>query len=234
MVSHHLTDETLQDYVAGALSAPMETLIACHLTVCPMCRKKVEMAERIGGAILAEQQSVGVSKSAADIIAMAESSAQPAHGGYATSSTLPNAGSAAASAGTNGFTPIPGVPRPLARLLPSTLDELPWKSFGPGMKQYTIDKQPRKEGAFKLLSLDPGSRMSKHSHNHRELTFILSGSYSDEMGQFKAGDIADLSADHHHTPHVDSDVPCISLIATDAPVKFDSLFGKIVQPFVGI
>jgi len=136
-----------------------------------------------------------------------------------------------------GKTPIGmgmGVPKPLARLLPAPLPELPWKSFGPGMKQFNLGTQPRKEGAFKLLSLEPGSRMSKHTHEHRELTFIISGSYSDEVGQFKAGDIADLSADHHHAPHVSSDVPCISLIATDAPVKFEGLFGKIVQPFVGI
>jgi len=215
-ISHHLTDETLQEYAAGLLGAPMETLIACHLTVCPMCRRRARIAEAVGGASLGAEESAPLNASAEDVLAMDKTTAA-----FETKVRQP-------------VPPGTGLPNPLARLLPGPIDELPWKSFGPGMKQFNLGTQPRKEGAFKLLSLDPGSRMSKHTHGHRELTFIVSGSYSDEVGQFKAGDIADLSADHHHTPHVDSKVPCISLIATDAPVKFDGLFGKLVQPFVGI
>ena len=215
-LSHHLTDETLQDYASGALNVSMETLIACHMTLCPSCRQRANMADAIGGVSLAEQDAVAMNATASDILALDKS--MP----VADLTPPPNQTLAA------------GIPRPLARLLPGPMHELPWKSFGPGMKQYNLGNQPRKEGAFKLLSLDPGSRMSKHSHVHRELTFIVSGSYSDTMGQFKAGDIADLSADHHHSPYVDSEVPCISLIATDAPVKFDGLIGKLVQPFVGI
>lgn len=213
-LSHHLTDETLQEYASGVLNPSMETLIACHLTVCPTCRARAELADAVGGLSLFNNESVPMIASASDILALDESTElekEPVN----TAS-------------------YPGVPKPLARLLPTSLAELPWKSFGPGLKQYNLGNQPRKEGAFKLLWLDSGSKMSKHTHNHRELTFILSGSYSDEMGHFKAGDIADLSADHHHTPLVDSDAPCICLIATDSPVKFDSLFGKMMQPFVGI
>ncbi len=215
-ISHHLTDETIQDYSAGVLNAPMETLIACHLTLCPICRQRAELADAIGGLSLGDGATVSMNVTAQDVIALDK--ANPVTGDVPQTPVASGA----------------GVPNPLARLLPSPLHELPWKTFGPGMKQYNLGTLPRKEGAFKLISLDPGSRMSKHTHEHRELTFIVSGSYSDELGKFKAGDIADLSADHHHTPHVDSDIPCISLIATDAPVKFEGLFGKIVQPFVGI
>lgn len=215
-LSHHVTDETLQDYASGLLNAPMETLIACHLTLCPDCRQRSMLADAIGGLSLNDEAITPVSASAQDILALDK-----------TSAVLKPAAMTPLASGA-------GVPNPLARLLPGPLHELPWKSFGPGMKQYNLGTLPRKEGAFKLLSLDPGSRMSKHTHKHRELTFIVSGSYSDELGHFKAGDISDLSADHHHAPHVVSDIPCISLIATDAPVKFDGLFGKIVQPFVGI
>lgn len=215
-VTHHLTDETLQEYSAGVLNQPMETLIVCHLTVCPLCRQRAEMADALGGASLAFEQAVPMNASAQDILTLDK-----------TSAPVPAIQKPAVPSGT-------GIPNALARLLPGPIGELPWKSFGPGLKQYNLSNEPRKSGAFKLLSIDPGSRMSKHSHQKRELTFIVSGSYSDKFGQFKAGDVADLTSDHNHTPHVDSDVPCISLIATDAPVKFDSLFGKIVQPFVGI
>jgi len=184
-LTHHLTDETLQDYSAGLLNAPMETLIACHLTLCPACRQRSDLADAIGGISLNDEAVAPVNASAHDILALDKSSA-----------VLEVAAKTPVATGT-------GVPNPLARLLPGPLNELPWKSFGPGMKQYNLGTQPRKEGAFKLLSLEPGRRMSKHSHTHRELT-------------------------------VDSEVPCISLIATDAPVKFEGLLGKVVQPFVGI
>lgn len=215
-LSHHLTDETLQDYASGVLNAPMETLIACHLTICPGCRTRADMADAIGGISLSDEAPVPMIASANDVLAL-DKTTPSMQASSLTSTDFPH-----------------GVPRPLARLLPGPISELPWKSFGPGMKQYNLGSQPRKEGAFKLLSLEPGSKMSKHTHRHRELTFIVSGSYSDGMGQFNAGDIADLSAEHHHQPHVNSDVPCISLIATDAPVKFDSLIGKVMQRFVGI
>jgi len=51
---------------------------------------------------------------------------------------------------------------------------------------------------------------------------------------FKAGDIADLDGEVAHQPVVDTDQPCIALIASESPVKFNGLFGKIMQPIVGI
>ena len=48
------------------------------------------------------------------------------------------------------------------------------------------------------------------------------------------GDVADLDDDTTHCPVVDSEEPCIALIATTSPAKYKSLVGKILQPFVGI
>ncbi len=217
-LAHHFTDETLQDYAAGVLASSMETLIACHLTLCPLCRERAHLAETIAGEIFGQQNAVEVHGSASDVLSLANNS--DTHRSELNTAPLnPN---------------IKGVPRPLARLLPAPIEELQWKAFAPGMKQYNLSSQSRKEGAFKLLSLAPGSRMSKHTHTQRELTFIVSGSYQDEIGQYEAGDVADLDASFNHTPQVISDEPCICLIATDAPLKFEGLLGKMVQPFVGI
>lgn len=217
-LSHHFTDETLQDYAAGVLASSMETLIACHLTLCPHCRKRALMAETIAGEILNQQPAVEVHGSANDVLSLAANKTEPQSEEHALALN-PD---------------IKGVPRPLARLLPAPIEDLQWKAFAPGMKQFNLSSQSRKDGAFKLLSLAPGSRMSKHTHTQRELTFIVSGSYQDEIGQYEAGDVADLDASFNHTPQVISDEPCICLIATDAPLKFEGLLGKMVQPFVGI
>lgn len=215
-VSHHLTDETIQDYTSGSLSMPMETLVACHLTVCSHCRHKAQMCESVGGAFFDDFDSADVSLSASELLQRA--SMMPSH-------AAPAAEKIHAS----------GVPRPLARLLPSDVDELDWRRIAPGIKQFNLSNQHRKHGAFQLLHLEPGTKLSAHSHNDRELTYLVQGSYTDEIGQFKRGDIADLDGhDHTHTPVVDSVEPCIALIATHSPVNYSSMMSRIMQPFVGI
>lgn len=216
-VSHHLTDETIQDYAAGSLTMAMETLVACHLTVCKHCRDKAQIADEIGGNMFDSGESVALSASASDLLARA--SMMPQH-------------SAPAAAVKPAVT---GVPRPLARLLPTALPELDWRRIAPGIKQHNLSDQHRKFGAFQLLHLEPGVVLSAHSHNDRELTYLVQGSYTDEIGHFAAGDIADLDGhQEEHQPVVDSEEPCIALIATHSPVNYSGMLGKIMQPFVGI
>ena len=132
--------------------------------------------------------------------------------------------------------PAKGIPRPLARLLPEDgVEQLDWRRIAPGIKQFNLSSQHRKHGAFQLLHLEPGVTLSEHSHNDRELTYLVQGSYQDEIGHFQAGDIADLDVhEKAHKPVVNSDVPCIALIATHSPVNYSGVLGKIMQPFVGI
>ena len=219
-VSHHLTDETIQDYAAGSLSMPMETLVACHLTVCGHCRSRASTSDNIGGSLLVEVDPVEMSATASDILKRAAMA--PAHG----------AGSMAPPV----VKEVAGIPRPLARLLPEGgMDQLDWRRIAPGIKQHNLSSQHRKHGAFQLLHLEPGVRLSEHSHNDRELTYLVQGSYEDEIGHFQAGDIADLDGhEEAHRPVVNSEVPCIALIATHSPVNYSGVFGKIMQPFVGI
>jgi len=126
------------------------------------------------------------------------------------------------------------VPRPLGRLLPGPLESLDWSAIAPGVKQFDLGHRPRKEGAFKLLRLEPGVALTPHSHNERELTYVVRGSYTDEIGQFCAGDIADLDECDEHCPIVDEHEVCYAVVATDAPVRYSTMLGKIMQPFVGI
>jgi len=218
--THHLTDETLQDYAAGALEVPMETLVACHLTLCAHCRDRSAFADSVGGALLDGNDPVApVEASARDVLARS-----PADDGRRTK--LDGIGASTPS--------VAGVPLPLARLLPTTLDALDWRRVAPGIRQFNLGTLHRRHGAFKLLHLAPGATLSEHGHNDRELTYVVRGSYTDEMGRFGPGDIADLDGNDEHRPVVDSGEPCIALIASQSPVRFSGMLGRIMQPFVGI
>lgn len=222
-VSHHLTDETLHDYATGGLNAAMETLVACHLTVCSHCRARAGMADDVGGGLFDRLEPVTPRVSALDLIARA-----------AHSTDSPEADTVRSIRKSDHGNVVEGVPRPLGRLLPAPLEQLRWRRVAPGIKQYKLDDKHRRDGAFQLLHLAPGAVLSEHSHNDRELTYLVQGSYRDSIGRFQVGDIADLDGSIEHQPVVDSDMPCIALIATQSPVNYSGMIGKIMQPFVGI
>ena len=220
-ISHHLSDDTLQEYTASSLDPSLEVVIACHLTYCTSCRNRAEMLDATAGALLVSEQATAVKTTADQLMQKAASM-----GNDMVSSIVSN------HAVTEPL--VSDVPRPLGRLLPAPLESLAWKRLAPGIKQYNLSKQHRKYGAFKLLHLAPGVVLSQHTHNDKELTLVLRGSYQDEIGRFKAGDIADLGDDVVHQPVVDTHESCIALIATQSPVQFSGVMGKLMQPFIGI
>lgn len=213
-ISHHLCDDTLQEYTAGALAPSMEVVIACHLTYCTSCRNRADMLDATAGALLVNEQPTAVKTTAEQLMQRA-------------------AGMDNTSTNAVAKPQVSDVPRPLGRLLPAPLEALKWKRLAPGIKQYNLSKQHRKYGAFKLLHLAPGVVLSQHTHKDKELTLVLRGSYQDEIGRFKAGDIADLGDDVVHQPVVDTQESCIALIATQSPVQFSGVMGKLMQPFIG-
>ena len=228
-ITHHLTDTTLQQYAAGALSTPMETLVACHLTVCARCRDELEVHEAVGGAVLGSGEPVTPRSSAAEALARdalpgVRPTIEPRVGHDAEGPWIdpPRAD------------PAVGVPRPLGRLLPRPLEALDWHRTAPGLHQFNLSRGPRTAGAFKLLHCAPGLSLAAHTHRGRELTFVLRGGYRDEVGHFLPGDVADLDDAVEHRPVVDGDGPCIALIATDSPVRYTELTGSLMQPFVGM
>ena len=79
-----------------------------------------------------------------------------------------------------------------------------------------------------------GSADKSHSHGGGELTLVLRGSYTDEIGRFRNGDLADLDPSVDHTPVADTDEPCICLIATDQRLRFSGVFSRMLQPLIGI
>ncbi|MFT4920749.1 MAG: putative transcriptional regulator, partial [Zhongshania aliphaticivorans] len=89
-------------------------------------------------------------------------------------------------------------------------------------------------GDVRLLRIAAGKRMPVHSHRGSELTMILRGGYSDNVGKFNAGDVADLDASVEHQPVADSDEDCICLAGMDAPLAFRGWLARLIQPIVGM
>jgi putative transcriptional regulator len=218
-IKHHLDEATIISYAAGSLSQAMAFVVACHISVCPSCRARVTQSEAIGGQLLDTLEETAVSDDALDSV-LARLDETPQKVEQVTFK----------QAQVDKDSCFPG---PLQACLAQSLDEVEWKRIVPGVHYYDLPYASEKGGVSRLLKLAPGKSMLSHSHDGDELTLILRGSYRDEMGRFTAGDIADLDSDITHQPLVDGDEDCICLVATDAPLKFTTLLGKLMQPMTG-
>ncbi|MDG4720658.1 MULTISPECIES: ChrR family anti-sigma-E factor [Thalassospira] len=232
-IKHHPTDQTLMDYASGSLSQAMELLVATHMTVCPHCRDKVVEFETMGGAVLENADSMAMGDQSLDhVMAMLERETSNEN---IVTEKLPSLRRVAVGESISGST-MTSLPRPLADLLPehvNSLDDIPWKTLAPGVKHFQL-KAIESKGTVRLLKIAPGISIPDHGHHGHEMTLLIKGSYIDEIGRFRAGDVADLDDDVDHQPIADTAEECICLIATDAPMKFNGLLPKLLQPFFGI
>lgn len=216
-IHHHLNDDTLMAYVAGSVSESMSFVIATHLSLCANCRNKVKEMEKLGGIVLEDESQIAMQPDALDAVLgmldddFKEEKLTPAND-YKTSS----------------------IPMPLAQFIPDELNDIKWKNMAPGIKTYPLTEVKAGNGSVRLLKISPGVTIPEHSHNGSELTLVLKGSFSDEIGRFKAGDIADLDDDTDHQPIADSDEDCICLVVTEGPLQFKALMPRLMQYFVGM
>lgn len=221
-IKHHLDEATMVSYAAGSMSQAMALVVACHISICPACRERVNQSEAIGGMLLDSLDEAEISSDALDqVLACLDS--EPELDLEVVSTPAPAQSRQSSDC----------IPGPLQDCIGNSFDDLDWKRIVPGVYFYELPYKTEKGGVSRLMRIAPGKAMLPHTHNGNELTLILQGSFSDEMGRFTAGDVADLDSEIEHQPLVDSDVDCICLIATDAPLKFSTLLGKLVQPMTG-
>lgn len=215
-ISHHLDDATVVAYAAGTLGEAHSVVVASHLAFCAECRGAVRAAEAVGGLMLDEQDSHGVSDAC-------------------RAATLASLDGVARQEAAPKRIAVSGVPAPLCNLIGNVpLDSLKWRSIASGVAKIDIALSPKSRTHLQLLKIAPGKTLPDHGHGGEELTLVLKGSYSDHTGRYAAGDLADLDEDTEHQPRVDSEDDCICLIATEAPTKFKSFWARLAQPFVGI
>lgn len=217
-IVHHLDEATVLALAAGTLNDAHAIVASAHMAMCPHCRATLKNAEAIGGGLLSEEPGQSVSQ-------------------HLRSSVLAKLNDVAASRAPKPRAELSAgeLPAVLVRALGQTsLDNIKWNRKLPGVAIYDVPLPKGTKTRLKLLSLDKGKAMPDHGHGGEELTLVLRGSYSDNMGRFAAGDVADLAEDVEHQPIVDSDENCICLISFDVPAKFKTIWARLAQPFSGM
>lgn len=218
IVRHHPDESTLMAYSAGALTEGFNLVVAAHLEFCPRCRRRVAEAEAVGGKLLQELPI----------------DSTPAGGIDQVWQLIDQAPATVVAAPKKVGPRDDGMPRVLEDYLPQGLAGVNWRRLAPGVRQHWIKDLDSGAGTIRLFAIAPGTSIPQHGHDGSELTLVLKGSYSDEIGRFRPGDLADLDNEIQHQPVADTAEPCICLIATDDKLKFPEMFNRILQPLVGI
>ncbi len=229
-INHHPDDATLLSYAAGSLCESFEILVACHMQQCPQCRQRVSEAECVGAALLEDIEPV-VPAGRDRMLAFLDSEARLDRDALLKREDSPATLQTPQPVFTDGLSRCHQVPEPLDALLHGDDGAVAWRRLVPGIQQVRL---PTADQGLRLLKIAPGISIPLHTHKGSELTLILQGSYSDEVGRFQPGDVADLDVDVEHQPITDGRQPCICLIATDAPLVFHGLLPKLLQPFTGL
>lgn len=225
-IEHHPNQETLLSYAAGSLPAGLALVVGCHLQYCPECRVSVNAGEVLGAGLMVALTPKALSARARTNV-LEQLDANLSESKHAEKRDVHEEKA-------NSNAPVPEtIPRLLHRFLQEdSFDALPWKrTIAPGLKQIILNCD---EGDVRLLRIAAGKRMPVHSHRGSELTMILRGGYSDSVGKFNAGDVADLDASVEHQPVADSDEDCICLAGMDAPLAFRGWLARLIQPIVGM
>ncbi|MEP3280438.1 MAG: ChrR family anti-sigma-E factor [Stappiaceae bacterium] len=219
-IHHHPDPATLMSYASGTLDEAFALVVSCHLSMCGSCKKQMLDLSAIGGNLLEAGDNETVDDSVFDELMGKIRDEEPVRSNVAH---LPRRKSRAGE-----------VPIPLQRYIGTTYDKVKWKRVGPGTATYLLPLSDGAEGSVRLLRIAPKCSVPEHGHGDQELTLILDGAYTDELGHFGAGDVADLDEHIEHQPKVTSEMDCICLAATSAPTRFKSFIPRMLQPLIGI
>ena len=219
---HHAAEATLVCHAAGGLDEASRAVVATHLYACPHCREVARLAEAVGGQLLDGLAPASLAPDAlAHALARLDRPAPPAP-------PAPPADSAAL-----GDIALPPSLLRYARR-PGGLGR--WRWVAPGIRHIRLLPEPgapRDGSTLYLLKLAPGSKVPEHGHRGHETVCVLAGSYSDRLGRFGPGDLAEADAEVVHQPVADAGQDCICLIATTAPLRFHGRAARLLQPVLG-
>jgi putative transcriptional regulator len=216
-ISHHIDDATLMSYAAGSLPEALGAVVATHLSMCAHCRETLADMELIGSAMMSRLQgtplSIGLPRTPPPVVRRERDE------GADILAAVEACGD---------------VPQPLSRLIGSDMGGIRWKRLGLGLWHCPLTLSDSATGDLRLIRVAPGQMMPEHGHGGSELTLVLAGSYTDEIGRFSVGDIADLDDEVEHSPVSDRDTGCICLIASEEKARFKGVLARLVQPLTGM
>jgi putative transcriptional regulator len=215
MIKHHPTDEILSQFVSAELPASLNVAVAIHVDMCPCCKSKVSALESTKATQVFADESIGDifvdedfegSADLFDTITMDESiddvyEVQPKNISVNEQDYL--------------------LPRSLSRIAHSKFLQMGKLS----RSRVALDDGPLRSS---LLHIAAGGEIPEHTHTGFELTLLLEGEFSDESGDYVAGDFMMLDGRHNHTPITKEGCLCFTVVSS--ALHFNKGLSKLLNP----
>lgn len=208
-------DETLLRHAAGRWDAGFSLVLDTHLALSPETREIFAQFEAIGGLLLDECAPAPVEPSALNAALAALD--KPARESRRVSRDAQSPRDM-----PSGLT----LPRPLAgrRMRP-------WRWIAPGVRSRRIDVSPASASRAFLLEIAPGVRIPQHGHEAHEMTCVLHGSFIDRGQRYPESSFSQADEDDEHGLFVNSETPCVCLVALEGRTRPAHWAGRLYQRF---
>ncbi len=221
MIKYHPNINTLTEYASGSLDTAAAIAVSAHMHFCHQCRKQTQDLQLLGGTMLDNNIAVADIDSSVlhslmqkidAVDTKVETKVQPAGHKQVTDASLA------------------GLPPVVAKMI-GNRNKLKWKRLTKSLQIAPLTTgQSRAE--VSLHKISAGGKVMQHDHRGQEYTLILKGSFSDESGVYQPGDFLLKQPGDIHSPYAAANRDCICLTVVEAPVRFTSLLGKLLNPFL--
>jgi len=210
-IKHHPNKQLLEQHIEGKLSLSMSIAVAAHLELCPHCQQ-LESALTANIASLSwrqcdKQQDTNLIQ---DLSIDACLSAM-------LSDIVENDLNIADNAPTeSNIIEYKGETYNLPRVF-TKFNQLNWYNLGKiSRARLSIDEGDIRSS---LLHISKGGHIPTHTHKGYEITLLLAGNFSDENGDYVAGDFLLVDENHAgHSPY--SKEGCLCYTVSNAPLHF--------------
>jgi len=212
----HPSQELLSSFAQGELSSGMSIALSAHIELCEACRGKTSEME--SNAIMSwlqtpeEAAAPDFSDMVASIVNQPQSSEERNRDEYAVQEM-------------HMLNHSVVLPRVLAK---AASEGLVWKKLAGGINQALVKLDDETQCEF--IYMTPGSQVPVHKHQGSEVTLVLDGSFSDELGHYRASDFVVRTKDHIHRPA--SDEGCLCFAVLDSPLTFTKGLARLMNPFL--
>jgi putative transcriptional regulator len=224
-VQHHPQPELLLNYVSGKLSPAMSIVVALHQKRCQQCQAQIAELEAVGGEAImnpvsTNQQQIedSLQDNFAKLMATIEQTPSD-ESGIGDDNEASVFDLALASEDLDVFTQINEL----------KIGRKSWQRVSRKIWRTQFDL-PDEKFQLEVLKFAPYAKIPKHTHEGEEITQILQGAFSDQDGEYQAGEFLIRNSQHEHQP-VAGPEGCICVAVTNAPLKFTGLLGPILNFF---
>jgi putative transcriptional regulator len=204
MPHHHPDDALLIEYAGGSLGEAKALLVATHLALCPACRAAVKAGEAAGAELAME---------AAEMVEVGP---------------MPDVTPVARQTAPFDVSKVAPVPEPLRGYLGAPVSDLGWVPVLQGMREFPLPAFAGRS-VVRLLAIEAGRRMPRHTHEGEELTLVLQGSFSDRSSVYAQGDVATADPSIDHQPKAGAGEMCLCLSVEDAPLRLTGFNGALIK-----